>query len=673
MNFSKIKICVLLSSIFLVNISLADSTNISYTSPELFPLPKELKPAVEFWIKIYSKYNTNEYVIHDSRRLSVVYEIVEFGSLNKVKMDLPQTRAQRNELRKKMKYYKSILLKLASRNTKFNELKSEERQIFEQFGKTTDRSVYRTAAYNIRVQKGQRNRFLGGLVLSGRYMPYIKEIFHKYNLPEELIMIPHVESSFNYRAYSSAGAAGIWQFTRGTGRRFLKISYEIDERLDPLLASEAAAKLLRDNYKTLGNWSIAITAYNHGTAGMKRAKKKLKTDDIATIVAKYRSRYFKFASRNFYCEFLAALHVSQHYRDYFGEIIFDPPLQFQEYELPHYIKCSSVAQYFNLDKSEIKKYNPSLRNPIFQGSKYLPKGYRLRFPLHVNPGELYAQIPANELYVAQKQSFWYRVRRGDTLSGIARRNRTSVFTLTALNNISNAHKIRIGERLQLPGKTKLEKVNQAVESVTAQVTPSEPMQKADPGKSEITESAPVKTVEKETIYANTEKNITSEIDLELGLIPDRVLLSAEVELVEGTNPQVGYIVVEPDETLGHYAKWLKIPTQKIRNWNYLAFNADISLGQKLKINFEKTTPEKFISARLEYHRAIEEDFFNNYKVTGTITHIIKSGENIWYLCNYVYNLPYRVLKSYNSDLSLNELNPGDLILIPEISEIKPGV
>ena len=84
----------------------------------------------------------------------------------------------------------------------------------------------------------------------------------------------------------------------------MKISYEIDERLDPILASEAAAKLMQENYQTLGSWPLAITAYNHGMAGMKRAKRKLHTSDIAKIVAKYRSRYFKFASRNFYCEFL---------------------------------------------------------------------------------------------------------------------------------------------------------------------------------------------------------------------------------------------------------------------------------------------------------------------------------------------------------------------------------
>ena len=111
--------------------------------------------------------------------------------------------------------------------------------------------------------------------ISGQYMIFLKKIFKKYDLPEELIVLPHVESSFNYKAYSSAGAAGIWQFTRGTGKQYLKISYEVDERLDPILSTEAAAKLLKRNYEVLGSWPLAITAYNHGAYGMKRAVKKL--------------------------------------------------------------------------------------------------------------------------------------------------------------------------------------------------------------------------------------------------------------------------------------------------------------------------------------------------------------------------------------------------------------
>ena len=104
-------------------------------------------------------------------------------------------------------------------------------------------------------------------------MKEIKRIFKEVGVPEELSVLPHVESSFQLQAYSSAGAAGIWQFTRSTGRLYMKVGYEVDERRDPIVAAYAAAKLLKHNYKQLKSWPLAITAYNHGVNGMKRAKK----------------------------------------------------------------------------------------------------------------------------------------------------------------------------------------------------------------------------------------------------------------------------------------------------------------------------------------------------------------------------------------------------------------
>ena len=123
--------------------------------------------------------------------------------------------------------------------------------------------------------------------------------------------MPHVESSFDPYAYSKVGAAGLWQFMRSTGRRFLRIDAAVDERLDPYRATEAAAQLLSYNYRLLGSWPLAITAYNHGAEGMRRAREQLGTDDIVRIVRDYHSPTFGFASRNFYVSFLAALTVSR--------------------------------------------------------------------------------------------------------------------------------------------------------------------------------------------------------------------------------------------------------------------------------------------------------------------------------------------------------------------------
>ena len=82
--------------------------------------------------------------------------------------------------------------------------------------------------------------------------------------------------------------------------------------------------------------------------------------------------------------------------------------------------------------------------------------------------------------------------------------------------------------------------------------------------------------------------------------------------------------------------------------------------------FDQVTPEEFNRLRLEYHRGIEEDFFLNYEITGTSTHQVKTGENLWYLCTYVYNLPYWLIVAYNKDIDFNQLKVGDPLIIPEI-------
>ena len=171
---------------------------------------------------------------------------------------------------------------------------------------------------------------------------------------------------------------------------------------------------------------------------MKRAKRKYGSD-MNAIIKHYRSRYFKFASRNFYTEFLAALHVVQHYQDYFGEIVFEQPVRYKEFQLPRYLKYSSLAKYLDIDKERFQAYNPALRPSVYNNSKYIPKGYRLRLPADISADSLLAAIPETEYLAEQKTSKYYRIRYGDTLSDIARRFGTSVELLLAFNNISNAH------------------------------------------------------------------------------------------------------------------------------------------------------------------------------------------------------------------------------------------
>ena len=267
-----------------------------------------------------------------------------------------------------------------------------------------------------------------------------------------LTRLPLIESSFNIEAYSKAGAAGVWQFMPATGRLFLTINHEVDERLDPIIATRAAANLLKANYDKLRTWPLAVTAYNHGRAGMARAVRKVGTRDIATIIRRYKSRTFGFASRNFYAELLAAIEVEKNSAKYFGPITRDPLLQYDEVEVKHFVSLENLARAANTSTEQLVALNPSFRRSIRNGTLDVPRGHRLRIPAGTKSHftRQYAALSPRAKADNQLSPPSHRVRRGETLSEIAQRYRTSVRTLQRLNGLKSAHRIRVGQHLHLP-------------------------------------------------------------------------------------------------------------------------------------------------------------------------------------------------------------------------------
>jgi hypothetical protein len=283
----------------------------------LLPRPPELEPDVQFWIRVYTQVSTNEGLIHDQHRLSVVYETLHFDA------DMPSSeRAQGGFEREARRGDPRHLARGEEPRD------DDDRRVRKLWGDDATPAQLEEAASDVRFQLGQSDRFRAGLVRSGAWEPHIAEVLANLGLPAEIAALPHVESSFDPYAYSKVGAAGLWQFMRSTGRRFLRIDAAVDERLDPYRETEAAAQLLSYNYRLLGSWPLAITAYNHGAEGVRRARELLGTDDIVRIVRDYHSPSFGFASRNFYVSFLAALSIAQDPEKYFGGVVRDAEFGF---------------------------------------------------------------------------------------------------------------------------------------------------------------------------------------------------------------------------------------------------------------------------------------------------------------------------------------------------------
>ena len=699
---------------------------------ELFPSPQVLKHNVEFWKKIYAQYSGRQVIIHDSEDLSIIYQVVHLDSL--FRGIQVSKRIQWKKIGRIKKYYKSLLWNLSKRRKlNIKHLTDREKYVASLFGEKLSKARLRRAAKHIRDQSGLKERFKQGLKQSGLYLSKMREIFLTYGLPEGLLVLPHVESSFNYKAYSKMGAAGIWQFTRGTARRYLKVNYYVDERLDPIRSTEAAAKLLSRNYQVLKTWPLAITAYNHGHYGMKRAKKKYGAD-LSKILKYYKSRTFKFASKNFYAEFLAALEIVKSYEKYFPEVEFNKPIDYIEFKIPHYVTVNALLKSMNVEVEEFASLNPALRSPVLRSKRRIPKNFKIRIPWQDNLDmeELYDKISSQSKFNKQIQSDLHVVRKGETLSLIATKHRVSVSDILAYNDINNVHIIYVGQNIRIPTKEKsvskvLKMQAKAKKEIKlAEATPLAneeksgvldvphslqvetvyaDLKKSNDGKRKILESKNISSANKSSdidhldakYYSKTSTDVkgkklkpveiqkleqqfaTMEVEMAMAL-PDfhvelsknlitRIVRSPYSEKLspffqEIAWPENGQVKVEPDETLGHYADWLEVSSKKLRTINGLTYSQAIRVGQPIWLAFGKVTPEEFHRRRLEYHQGIEEDFYSRFYVEGVKMYKVKRGENIWTICNRIFEMPYWLIKKYNPQVDLNRLIAGQELQIP---------
>jgi membrane-bound lytic murein transglycosylase D len=277
---------------------------------EIPSLPSEgLDQRIDFWKKIYTQYGADDVVIHDRVYVNLIYDVANSSNQSAKIADV------QNALREIR----------ANLETPEN-LSPEAAPVFEKIMAQKlplSAGLIEDLSANVHTQMGIKERFRDGVIRSGRYVEQFRQIMASQGVPTELALLPLVESSF-MNAKSKAGAVGVWQFTSGTGRSYLRISSKVDERLDPVKSSEAAARLLRDNYTALGEWPLAITAYNHGRGGMMQAQ-KLYGSDLPAIIDAYRGPVFGYASMNFYSEFIAAVEVYENYPQYFGELVLERP------------------------------------------------------------------------------------------------------------------------------------------------------------------------------------------------------------------------------------------------------------------------------------------------------------------------------------------------------------
>ena len=523
----------------------------STTGSGHFPLYPVIQDNVAFWKDVYTKYSRNQAVIHDKNDLSVVYEVVD-----KLDRNLPGAeKANTLLLDRKTREYRELLTRL-SRSAP---LSSREKRIAAMFaGKNAARRMA-IAAESIRVQTGMKERFREGVVRSGAYISTIKQIFRSYNLPEDLAYLPHVESSFDTSAFSKVGASGIWQFTKSTGKSYLRIDRAVDERSDPIIAAHAAAKYLKNSHNQLGTWPLALTSYNYGTAGMKRAVNE--KGSYERIFTEYEKGHFKFASRNFYSEFLAAL-ASAKELEQDPSIRLDRPEPSRTVTLRKSAGIREIRRHYGVSKSALERLNPALRPDVFSGARNVPTGYALRLPASRQADQ--PVIAAREKKTPAKNGATaavHQVRPGENLTTIARQYGLSPQSLAQVNGIDDSI-IRVGQKLQIPARTT---------SVTSAAA-------AGTGKKSISRLA---------VYKTTVHN----------------------------GKRYGKIQVQPGESLRLLAQWTATPPVVLQRLNNLKAGK-VQPGKHLVLVFDKVSVDFFHKKRKQFHTRDQKDEAAVTRTTG---------------------------------------------------------
>jgi membrane-bound lytic murein transglycosylase D len=663
-----------------------------------FDTPDILKPNVAFWKKIYTEVSLTEGLLHDSENPLVIYHKVTIGG---------------REGRQRDNYvapYRNEVLNSLSRIDSLpeSEWTKRDRDIVALFVQQAGgRDAISGAKNRLRFQQGQRERFYEGLCRSGALIDTIRTILAAYNIPKELAFLPHVESSFNAHAYSKVGAAGLWQFMRSTGKLYLKIDYSIDERRDPIVSTYAAAKLLSHNYQELQAWPLAITAYNHGLGGMKRAVASTGSRDIAVIIQKHESPSFKFASKNFYGCFLAVCEIASEPGKYFGEVNYAPPIRFRDMVLSNHIQPSVLARSLGVEQDALAKLNLAIRPVVFQQQKYIPAGTRIHLPPAMSSefaDSAIAMVPESLKLDTAPGTDYYRVSRGDNLYGIARQFGIPVNTLIAENDITRSNRIFAGQVLRIPSGASSKAVpmvsfvddkrddtrlalpqneSRAAESAESlpqlspahlPAVPSRYPAKKTPSTTVKVQADVMPDTVKEAAMAAAEEPLPEIIETLKGQPQGR--FDVEVYHLEVEISPVGdaaSIRVSVDETMGHYAEWSGVALHRIRQLNRLSNHAVIHIGQRLTIPGDTIKIQKFVKKRLEYHMALEEDFYSQYKVAELRERIILKGENLWSLSGSDDGeMPVWLLQKYNKHIDFARILPGMQVWIPVIAEKTAG-
>jgi peptidoglycan lytic transglycosylase D len=293
--------------------------------------------------------------------------------------------------------------------------------------------------------KGRLKEFLTeGLARGAQYLPMIQDVFRAEGLPLDLAYVPLVESAFKSSALSRAKARGMWQFMQGTAlENGLKSDWYLDERADPLKATVAAAKYWKALFGMFEDWHLAMASYNGGPGRVQRAITRSRKTDFWTLTES--SRFLPRETRDYVPMILAAVLIAKNPAQYGFDVEPLEPTPSETVTLPAALDLRRVAEWSGASMDEIQQLNPEYRRwttPIRAGK------YSLRVPIGTadRVREALAATTPGQLNALQ----WYTVKKGESISTIAKKHGVSRTDLAEANYLRLTSRVSTGQRLVIP-------------------------------------------------------------------------------------------------------------------------------------------------------------------------------------------------------------------------------